>query len=77
MKVRGIFKFFQKFKLFFHENHVLNFFVANFRGTFEPYVVVMIGGIVLSLCKVRVGGWGGWGWGKLLNLVAIIVKIIK
>ena len=40
MNIGGIFKIFQKFKLFFQENNVFNFFVANFHGKIEPYVVV-------------------------------------
>ena len=40
MNVEAIFNFFQKFKLFFHENNVFNIFVENFRGKIEPYVVV-------------------------------------
>ena len=48
-KVRSIFLFFQKFKLFFHENNVFNFFVETFHGKIEPYVVVCAEGVQINL----------------------------
>ena len=42
MIIEDIFIFFQYFKLFFHEKINFNLFVANCRGTFEPYVVVIL-----------------------------------
>ena len=40
---RGHFHFFQNFKLFFHKKIDFHLFVANYRGDFEPYVVVILG----------------------------------
>ena len=42
MIFKDIFIFFQNFKLFFHENINFNLFVTNRRGTFAPYVVVIL-----------------------------------
>ena len=38
-----IFIFFENFKLFFHEKFDFHLFVANCRGRFKLYVVVILG----------------------------------
>ena len=41
--VEDIFIFSQNFKLFFYEKFDFHLFVANCRGRFKPYVVVILG----------------------------------